>query len=185
MSTWVVGDVQGCKKAFKLAAREDRFQLGARPSSGVHRGYRQPRAELPENPALLLQAPRENPDGAGQSRPAPPGGRLGGQVHGPQRYPGADPGGAGLQELLNWLRFQPLLHHEAGFTMVHAGIPPQWSVAEAALRAREVEAVLRSDRAGEFFSAMYGNEPVGVVRRPGGHAPPASYHQLLHAHALL
>jgi bis(5'-nucleosyl)-tetraphosphatase (symmetrical) len=88
-------------------------------------------------------------------------------------------------EMLNWLRFQPLLHHEAGFTMVHAGIPPQWSVAEAALRAREVEAVLRSDRAGEFFSAMYGNEPAEWSENLEGMPRGCAYHQLLHAHALL
>lgn len=61
--------------------------------------------------------------------------------------------------LLNWLRVQPLMHQEFGFTLVHAGVPPQWSVSEARERAAEVEAVLRSGDACEFFNAMYGNEP--------------------------
>ena len=64
-------------------------------------------------------------------------------------------------ELLDWLRQQPLLHHDdtLGYTLVHAGLPPQWDLATAQACAGEVEAVLRSDRYGEFFTVMYGNEP--------------------------
>jgi bis(5'-nucleosyl)-tetraphosphatase (symmetrical) len=48
--------------------------------------------------------------------------------------------------LLAWLRQQPLLHHDAalGMTMVHAGLPPQWSLAKAQACAAEVAAVLQS-----------------------------------------
>jgi bis(5'-nucleosyl)-tetraphosphatase (symmetrical) len=63
------------------------------------------------------------------------------------------------EELLNWLLHRPLIHHEHGYTMVHAGIPPQWSVKQAIKRAREVEAVLQSEQCTEFFRTMYGNEP--------------------------
>ena len=63
------------------------------------------------------------------------------------------------EKLLNWLIRQPLIHHEHGYTMVHAGIPPQWTVKEAIKRAQEVEKVLRSPDCVEFFRAMYGNEP--------------------------
>lgn len=64
-------------------------------------------------------------------------------------------------ELLDWLRRLPLLHHDAqlGYTLVHAGLPPQWDLASAAACAREVEAQLRSDRYADFFAHMYGNEP--------------------------
>lgn len=61
--------------------------------------------------------------------------------------------------LLDWLRQQPLLWQEHGVTMTHAGVPPPWSVTEAAARAQEVEAVLRGDHAEDFFAAMYGNSP--------------------------
>lgn len=62
--------------------------------------------------------------------------------------------------LLTWLLHRPLIHHEHGHTLVHAGIPPQWSVPDAMARAREVEAVLRSPQCMEFFKHMYGNEPL-------------------------
>ncbi len=63
------------------------------------------------------------------------------------------------EELLNWLLHQPLLHREHGYTMVHAGIPPQWSVKKAGRYAREVEDVLQSKDCVTFLRAMYGNEP--------------------------
>jgi len=63
------------------------------------------------------------------------------------------------EELLHWLVQQPLIHHERGHTLVHAGIPPQWSVQQAIGYAREVEAVLRSPDCVAFLGAMYGNEP--------------------------
>ena len=30
--------------------------------------------------------------------------------------------------LLDWLRQQPLIHSDQGYTMVHAGLPPMWSL---------------------------------------------------------
>lgn len=64
-------------------------------------------------------------------------------------------------ELLDWLRHQPLLHHDAalGCVMVHAGLPPAWDVATAARLAAEVEAVLRGPGCDDFLAAMYGNTP--------------------------
>ncbi len=64
-------------------------------------------------------------------------------------------------ELIDWLRRQPLLHHDAmhGFTMVHAGLPPQWDLALAQRCAAEVEAVLRGDGIAGLLTNMYGNNP--------------------------
>lgn len=64
-------------------------------------------------------------------------------------------------QLLGWLREQPLLHHDPalGFTMVHAGIPPQWDLAQAQACAREVEEVLRGPQRQAFLASMYGNTP--------------------------
>ena len=61
--------------------------------------------------------------------------------------------------LIEWLHHRPLIHQEYGYTMVHAGIPPQWSVEEAAGYAREVEQVLQSPNCVDFLRDMYGNEP--------------------------
>lgn len=63
--------------------------------------------------------------------------------------------------LLSWLRSCKILHHDPAlqFSMVHAGIPPQWNLAEARARAHELEAVLHSDNSDEFLASMYGNQP--------------------------
>lgn len=64
-------------------------------------------------------------------------------------------------ELLHWLRHRPLMHHDPhrGFTLVHAGLPPQWTLAEALSHARELEETLRGPDYRDFLFAMYGNEP--------------------------
>jgi bis(5'-nucleosyl)-tetraphosphatase (symmetrical) len=63
------------------------------------------------------------------------------------------------EELLDWLRHRPLMHGEGGFYLIHAGLPPQWSIAEAACYAAEVAACLRGGTAPEFFAQMYGDHP--------------------------
>lgn len=65
-------------------------------------------------------------------------------------------------ELLDWLRWQPLLHHDAslGYTMIHAGLPPQWDLETAQSCAHELEEALRDeDRCVQLFAHMYGDEP--------------------------
>ncbi len=64
-------------------------------------------------------------------------------------------------ELIDWLRRQPLLHHDdtLGYTMIHAGLPPQWDLALAQQCAHEVESALRGDNVVDFIEHMYGNKP--------------------------
>jgi bis(5'-nucleosyl)-tetraphosphatase (symmetrical) len=64
-------------------------------------------------------------------------------------------------ELIDWLRQQPLLHHDAelGFTLVHAGLPPQWDLSLAQQCATEVERQLRGDGIADLLTNMYGNKP--------------------------
>lgn len=47
------------------------------------------------------------------------------------------------EELLSWLRERPFLHREGGFTMVHAGLDPRWTLAQARELASELEEALR------------------------------------------
>jgi len=64
-------------------------------------------------------------------------------------------------ELLDWLRRRPLalLEEQFAHVMVHAGIPPQWSVEDTLARAREVEGTLQGPRYRDFLHHMYGNFP--------------------------
>ena len=61
--------------------------------------------------------------------------------------------------LLHWLRHRPLLHTHAGHTLVHAGIPPMWSLDQARGYAEEVESALRGPQWRKFLLNMYGNTP--------------------------
>jgi bis(5'-nucleosyl)-tetraphosphatase (symmetrical) len=65
-------------------------------------------------------------------------------------------------ELLHWLRQQPLLHHDTQLnrTLIHAGLPPQWTLAQAKACARELELILQDPhQASELFKHMYGDTP--------------------------
>jgi len=63
--------------------------------------------------------------------------------------------------LLHWLRQQHFCVHDPrrNLVMVHAGLPHIWSVEQAMAYAGEVESVIRSEQAEEYFTYMYGNEP--------------------------
>lgn len=62
-------------------------------------------------------------------------------------------------ELLAWLRQQPLCHLEDGYCLVHAGLLPQWTVIQARELAAEVEQVLRGAHWRELMAHMWGSEP--------------------------
>ena len=62
-------------------------------------------------------------------------------------------------ELLDWVRCQPLCHVAAGYCMVHAGLLPQWSVVQARELADEVSLALQADNWREFLANMWGSEP--------------------------
>lgn len=62
-------------------------------------------------------------------------------------------------ELLDWLRYQPLMVREDKAVMVHAGLLPNWGVEAALNYAAEVESALQADNYIDFLHHMYGNEP--------------------------
>lgn len=75
------------------------------------------------------------------------------------------------EALLDWLRFQPLMHRDAelGFTMLHAGLPPQWDIAMAEACAQEMHEVLRGPDVRDFLDVMYGNQPDQWSSKLTGH----------------
>jgi bis(5'-nucleosyl)-tetraphosphatase (symmetrical) len=57
-------------------------------------------------------------------------------------------------ELLEWLRHQPLIYYndQHSYLVVHAGIPPCWSITTALQCAHEVEQVLQGEHYQEYFT---------------------------------
>lgn len=62
-------------------------------------------------------------------------------------------------QLLHWLRNQPLLVEHPEFLVCHAGISPEWDLQTARQTAREVEAILQSDNWLWLIKNMYTNQP--------------------------
>jgi bis(5'-nucleosyl)-tetraphosphatase (symmetrical) len=61
--------------------------------------------------------------------------------------------------LVDWLRRQRLAVHAQGWLMVHAGVVPQWQLADALGLAGEIEQCLQSPDWLDFLMVMYGNQP--------------------------
>lgn len=62
-------------------------------------------------------------------------------------------------QLMSWLQHRPLALYEQGMLMVHAGVLPQWTVAQVLALAQEVQHVLRGPGLQDFLRQMYGNTP--------------------------
>ena len=63
------------------------------------------------------------------------------------------------EELMDWLRQQPLIDHGPDYVMVHAGFCPSWTLEQALALAAEVSQQLKSVEIVSFLKAMYGNAP--------------------------
>lgn len=63
------------------------------------------------------------------------------------------------QDLIEWLRHQPLIHAENQALLVHAGLPPQWNVEESLQYAEEVAAILQGPNFQKFLTHLFGDEP--------------------------
>ncbi len=67
-----------------------------------------------------------------------------------------------LKEITTWLCDKALFHYDPKlrFAMVHAGLPPQWSIASALKYSNELSITLSDEVNGKkFLKSMYGNEP--------------------------
>lgn len=62
-------------------------------------------------------------------------------------------------DLLAWLRTRKLLHVQNGYAMVHAGLLPAWTWQQAQALTGEVETALRGKHYRELLENMYSNEP--------------------------
>ena len=64
-------------------------------------------------------------------------------------------------ELMHWLRYCPLVHlsDDQQWCMSHAGIPPIWSATQARALAAEVEQILQGDQSQDLLRELYGNAP--------------------------
>lgn len=62
-------------------------------------------------------------------------------------------------EWLDWLKTRPMAVFEQGWLMVHAGVVPQWDLAQTMALAAEVEALLRGAALDDFIPHLYGDQP--------------------------
>jgi bis(5'-nucleosyl)-tetraphosphatase (symmetrical) len=64
-------------------------------------------------------------------------------------------------QLVQWVLSQPVFYEDEqlGYSMLHAGVPPQWTLEKTRACARELEAALRGKNLEKFLSKMYGNTP--------------------------
>ncbi|HEU4670807.1 MAG TPA: symmetrical bis(5'-nucleosyl)-tetraphosphatase [Dyella sp.] len=72
--------------------------------------------------------------------------------------------------LFEWLRSQKLLHHDEqlGWTMVHAGLAPGWTLRQAQRSAQEIERELTSPRHPRLLRNLFGNRPAAWSSRLQG-----------------
>ena len=148
MATWIVGDVHGWLEVFdRLLARiefdesRDRLWLvgdlvNRGPDSlGVLRRVRSLEQRLGDRFACVIGNHDLHflAEHAGVARKKAP------QLE--QLLAAKDAG-----ELADWMRQRPLLHREGEVVMVHAGLWPEWSVADAVLWAGRIEEVVRKKK---------------------------------------
>lgn len=143
MSTYAIGDVQGCYRALSnllreigfVPSRDDLWFVGDLVNRGPNsrdvlacvRDLGAAAVTVLGNHDLHLLMVAE-----GLADPLP-GDTLSDVLDAPDHV-----------ELLTWLRQQPLMVEDCGYVLVHAGLHPQWTVSQAAAHARAAERLLQS-----------------------------------------
>lgn len=166
MSTYVVGDIQGCYKPLRKLLKNIGFKPGRDQlwcvGDLVNRGPRSLKtlrflADLGDSCRVVLG----NHDLhfiAKHEGCAPPKGRhtLDELLAAPD-----------AKSLSDWLRAQPLTYFDCidtnhglqNFLMLHAGVAPQWSLQQTLELSAEVELALQGPDYRAFLSHMYGDRP--------------------------
>ncbi|NNE37162.1 MAG: symmetrical bis(5'-nucleosyl)-tetraphosphatase [Gammaproteobacteria bacterium] len=158
MATYVIGDIQGCRQEFEDILESISFDSGSDKlwltGDIINRGPDSLGAlrlakhynvlSVLGNHECHLLAVANDVTNAGKKDTL-------------QAIINADDG----EELLDWIRHFPLIHHNAdlGFTMVHAGLHPQWNLSQSLQLSHEVETVMQSDNFTGLLANMYGDTP--------------------------
>jgi bis(5'-nucleosyl)-tetraphosphatase (symmetrical) len=72
------------------------------------------------------------------------------------------------ERLVDWLRTRPLMHVEGKLALVHAGLHPAWTIADARARAAEIERELQAPTWRAFLAQLSGPAPRWDTRLGGG-----------------
>lgn len=172
MSTYVVGDIQGCFDPLRRLLDKVNFDPAADalwcPGDLVNRGGQSlevlrlfhelgDRAvvTLGNHDLALLRHDERHPEGDSPIR------EFRAVFAAPDR-----------EALMEWLRNRPLAHWSDahGVLMVHAGVIPAWKRKQTLKLAGEVAAAIRSPARGQFFRRMYGNRPKVWKKKRKGYA---------------
>ncbi len=62
------------------------------------------------------------------------------------------------QDLVHWIRHWPLMHVEKKHVLVHAGLVPSWTVPKAQKEARAIQKILRSHEITDFLAYTYAHQ---------------------------
>ncbi len=156
--TWVIGDVQGC-------------------AHSLHQLLAQPALQSPNAQFIFVgDLVNRGPDSAGVLRQVRALGQRAQTVLGNHdihllavaagvRQPSSSDTldsvrqAPDANELIDWLRHQPLALHTLGHLVIHAGLDPSWSLATVLRLAQEVQNTLQATDWQATISELFGNEP--------------------------
>jgi bis(5'-nucleosyl)-tetraphosphatase (symmetrical) len=157
MSTYAIGDVQGClsslQKLLPLLPDSDRLifvgdVVNRGPQSLATLRFVKQLVDAGKAVALLGNHDLHLLAAADGIRPQHDSDTLQGILSAHDR-----------NELLDWVRCCPLAHREHDTLFVHAGVLPDWTVEQTLQLAEEVRTRLAADDHVDFLREMYGNEP--------------------------